>query len=375
MEQGFEGSITEELIQQKEKDISIMKEFIEHYRDSSTKNLSKEKLNHFIKSVENIEKYLELYEEDYNDLEMLHETNLEHSTEIENELSIKNEAISKLIDKMKRYLSDQLYQKIMGGQIDESTQASQSRKILTIFFSDIVRFSDLTDSVEPEVLSDILNSYLDAMAEIAKKWGGTIDKFIGDAIMIFFGDNPEADNILEAQKCVQMAIEMQLKMETLRKMSRRMGLPADLEIRIGINTGVATIGNFGSKSRMDYTVIGGNVNAASRLESSSSHGGIHISESTYNLVRSIVNCEPRGSIKVKGIHKPIETFEVLGLKEKDTLLSETIEVNDTGFSINEITFNKEKTSELEKQEMIKVLESALNIIIDQRDMSRDQEKT
>lgn len=138
------------------------------------------------------------------------------------------------------------------------------------------------------------------MAEIALKYGGTLDKFIGDAGMIFFGD-PETDGEQnDALNCVHMAIEM-------REHTKKLGM----NVRFGINTGECIVGNFGSNNRMDYTIVGRNVNLASRLETSSQPHKIQISESTFCLVKDEIQCEPHGNIKVKGIDQEIPVYWVI----------------------------------------------------------------
>ena len=127
--------------------------------------------------------------------------------------------------------------------------------------------------MESEELTNLLNEYLTEMSTIALDYGATIDKYIGDAIVAFFGD-PETKGVKQdAQACVLMAIEMQRRMRTLEQQWRDAGVERPFRIRVGISTGFCTVGNFGSKDRMDYTIIGNEVNLAARLESSSELGG------------------------------------------------------------------------------------------------------
>lgn len=305
-------------------------------------------------------KYSELMS-DLNDQRLMYETTLEHSTEIENELSVKNDQITTLMEQMKKYLSSQLYDLIVHGNISNDTQQNQ-RKKLSIFFSDIVGFTDLTDSVEPELLATLLNEYLDEMSKIALKFGGTIDKFIGDAIMIFFGNSENADDRKEAQNCVLMALEMQSMMKRIRDSWKNQGINHHLRIRVGINTGYCTIGNFGSSERMDYTIIGGQVNAAARLEHLSENGGILISGSTYLLVEDIVDAELRGQIQVKGIQRPIEVYQVMGRKNKEEAATVLIKENKNGFDLEHIQFRAGLTSRLERDEYIAALQKALELL-------------
>ena len=171
--------------------------------------------------------------------------------------------IEELTNKLSKYLSPQVYQSIFSGK--QNVKIEAYRKKLTVFFSDIKGFTEITDRLEPEVLSSLLNSYLNEMSKIALKYGGTIDKFIGDAILIFFGDPESKGDKEDAKACVLMALEMRERMKHLRKLWEDQGISNPLDIRIGINTGFCNVGNFGSEDRLDYTIIGGEVNLASRL--------------------------------------------------------------------------------------------------------------
>lgn len=302
-----------------------------------------------------------LYKE-LEDLQILHENLLDHSSILENDIWEQNIKMETLQKKMKKYLSPQLYEALLGGTADAIL--INRRKKLTIFFSDIVEFTDITDSIESELLTEILNHYLNQMANIAIKWGGTIDKFIGDAIMIFFGDPKFIDDVTHAKNCVKMALEMREELEKLEKMWETKGIPKKFKIRIGINTGYCTVGNFGSENRMDYTIIGGEVNLASRLESIAKSNSIYISSSTHLLVKDIVECEYVDKIKVKGIHHPIDVYEIIKLKkeEQGKLVPSSINITKNGFILDIIKFDRNLISKAKKQELSEVLKKALNII-------------
>jgi len=293
------------------------------------------------------------------DLRLIHESTLEHATEVENELEEKNARITELTQKLRKYLPDALYDRVMGGHLE--AESPHQRKRLTILFSDIVGFTTLTDHLEPEMLSALLNSYLDAMAGLVNKWGGVIDKFIGDAVMVFFGDKEGADIQLETEKCVLMALEMQQQMSLLRQRWSEKGLPGDLRMRIGINTGYCTLGNFGSEKRMDYTIIGGQVNAASRLEHQAPPGGILISGSTYLLVKDKLECLPRGSVALKGIHHEVETYEVIRQRD-DSSPCAYLDETEQGFQLRAVHFNRSTASRIECEELRIACLRALQII-------------
>ena len=251
--------------------------------------------------------------------------------------------IEELTNKLSKYLSPQVYQSIFSGK--QNVKIEAYRKKLTVFFSDIKGFTEITDRLEPEVLSSLLNSYLNEMSKIALKFGGTIDKFIGDAILIFFGDPESKGDKEDAKACVLMALEMRERMKYLRKLWEDQGISNPLDIRIGINTGYCNVGNFGSEDRLDYTIIGGEVNLASRLESSAEIGQILISHETYALIKKDIICEKKDEINVKGIAHKIQTYQVIvsnkSLMRKNMFLSE----NYDGFNL-ELDLNISKKNQV-----------------------------
>ena len=249
----------------------------------------------------------------------LNDRGADRLNELARETQEKNAQLERLSNQLAKYLSPQVYQSIFSG--DQTVSLASSRKKLTVFFSDLVGFTSITDSLESEDLTDALNYYLDEMSAIALEYGATIDKYIGDAIMIFFGD-PESHGVQEdAIRCVSMAIAMQRRMEELSNRWADYGLHEPFRMRIGINTAYCTVGNFGSEHRLDYTVIGGGVNVASRLETAAKASNILMSEDTYNLVRDSILCREADLIKMKGFANPIRTFEVLDQSRAEETIS------------------------------------------------------
>ena len=227
----------------------------------------------------------------------------------ENLLADKTKALEHLSSQLAKYLSPQVYDSIFAGK--QEVKIASCRKELTVFFSDIAGFTETADRLESEDLTRLLNHYLTEMSKIAISYGATIDKYVGDAIVIFFGD-PETRGVGEdALACVEMAIAMRTRMRQLQDVWRASGIEKPLQCRIGINTGFCTVGNFGSEERMDYTIIGGGVNLASRLEAATTPGEILISYETYAHVRDRIQCEERGQISVKGIAHPVSTYQVV----------------------------------------------------------------
>ncbi len=227
------------------------------------------------------------------------------------ELDDKNTMLNGLSRKLSKYLSPQIYENIFSGASDVVLRTD--RKKLTVFFSDIKDFTQTTGDLQPEDLAYLLNEYFSEMSQIALQHGATIDKFIGDAMLLFFGD-PQSKGVVEdARLCVRMSIAMQRRMRDLQEVWKAKGFTKPLQMRIGINTGFCNVGNFGSNERMDYTIIGGEVNLAARLESQADPDGILISYETYAHVKDIVEVEERPSLVAKGISRDVRPFAVTNI--------------------------------------------------------------
>ncbi|MEX0694205.1 MAG: adenylate/guanylate cyclase domain-containing protein [Rhodospirillales bacterium] len=223
-------------------------------------------------------------------------------------LAEQSEKLQLLADKLSRHLSPQVYDAIFSGASDADVQTE--RKKLTIFFSDIKDFTATTEEMEPEDMTFLLNDYMTKMSEIALEFGGTIDKYIGDAIMIFFGD-PETRGVKkDALAATRMAIAMQRRMVDLRAKWSDMGYHYPFHIRCGINTGYCNVGNFGSEQRVVYTIIGGQVNLAARLESICEPDGVTIAQETYSHVRDEIDAVALKPIRVKGIKDRVTPYAV-----------------------------------------------------------------
>ena len=189
----------------------------------------------------------------------------------------------------------------------EIISSGGQKKELTILFSDIKDFTRYTASMGPDRIQSLLNEYFGAMTEIVFQYKGTVDKFMGDGLMVFFGDpEPQSDHAL---LCVRAAVDMQRKVREMRKEWEKHGGMA-IQIRIGINTDTAVVGNMGSARRLSYTVLGSAVNLAQRLESNAPVGGILISEGTYNHVKGSVPTRPLGKIRIKGFDEAVSVYEV-----------------------------------------------------------------
>ena len=204
------------------------------------------------------------------------------------------------------YFPPSIVKKIMASP--EIITAVGQRKELTILFSDIKSFSTYSSSMTPEHIQRLLNEYFEAMTDIVFRYGGTLDKFIGDGLMVFFGDpEPQPDHALRS---VRAAVDMQKKTRELKgKWVQQGDMP--IQIRIGINTGEVAVGNMGSSRRLSYTVLGSDVNLAQRLEANAPVEGIMVSRRTYDLVKDHVETRPLGEIQAKGFEAPVRVYEVL----------------------------------------------------------------
>lgn len=261
--------------------------------------------------------------------------------------------------KLSKYVSPQVWESIFG--ITKYTRIETQRKKLTVFFSDIKDFTQLSEELESESLTELLNHYLTEMSNIAQTYNGTIDKFVGDSIMIFFGDTNSLGAKKDAIAATSMALAMQNHMKVIRNYWHARGVALPLEIRMGINTGFCTVGNFGASTRMDYTIIGREVNLASRLENAAKPGEILISEETYALIKDVILCRDKGEIAVKGFSRPIRTYEVVGLRQNLGADSYYVEHETKGFSVYMDSINI-KTEE--KQKIIAMLEKAVDQLKD-----------
>ncbi|QIG52521.1 GAF domain-containing protein [Nordella sp. HKS 07] len=265
-----------------------------------------------------------------------------------------NKVLQSLSTKLSKYLSPQVYTSIFTGR--QNVEISSKRKKLTVFFSDIADFTATTDALESEELTGLLNRYLTEMSAIALSHGATIDKYVGDAILAFFGD-PETKGVKEdALACVQMAIAMQRRMIELRAEWLDVGLEKPFQLRIGINTGFCTVGNFGSETRMDYTIIGNEVNLASRLQSHAELGGILISHETYSLVKEEVIAEELRPINAKGFADPVRTYSVRSVDFAAVDENRTIQHRREGIRIE---VELDKLSGKSRQKAIEMVEKVL----------------
>jgi class 3 adenylate cyclase len=234
----------------------------------------------------------------YSDLTTLNE-NLEKT--IEEQLTQLRRA-----EQLRRYLAPQVADAVLSG--GGSVELASTRRNLTILFVDIRGFTSMAERMEPEELIDALNQYFTAMTDVVFRHGGTLDKYVGDGILAFFGDPiPFEDH---AERAVATGFEMRSQLDDLRGTWVQRG--EDLNVGIGISTGYVTVGNIGSTTRTEYTVIGNHVNLASRLATIAEPHQILVSERTLAAVADQVDANPLEEISLKGVQRPIKVFELVG---------------------------------------------------------------
>jgi PAS domain S-box-containing protein len=214
-----------------------------------------------------------------------------------------------------RYLTDEVVSTVL--ETPTGLQIGGEKRKVTMLMSDLRGFTSMSERLPPARVVAMLNRYLTAMVEVIKRYHGTIDEFIGDAIFVLFGAPTWQDD--DAQRAVACAVAMQLAMDEVNEQNKREDLP-ELEMGIGIHTGQVVLGNIGSSERMKYGVVGSNVNLTSRVQSYTVGGQILISETTRQEVGRIFKPGRQMEIRAKGIEHPITLYEALGIGGKYKLL-------------------------------------------------------
>lgn len=216
---------------------------------------------------------------------------------------------------LERYVSKQIAERIISNDATGEIRFQPEKREVTLVFSDVRGFTTLAESLTPEEMVEILNRYFTKMIDIIFKYGGTLDKFIGDAIMAMFGAPASTGD--DPGNAVMAAIEMQESLIAFNEEQAKLGKPL-LKVGIGVNSGIVVVGNIGSDQRMEYTAIGDSVNLASRLEGANKEYGtqIMISEWTQEKVNSKIISRELDLIRVKGKEKPVKVYEVVATAAK-----------------------------------------------------------
>ena len=256
------------------------------------------------------------------------QTELEKKTAIIQE---KNEALEKhnrfVRDVFGRFVTDEVAEQLL--DTPEGLKLGGEMRTVTVMMSDLRNFTPMSDKLNPDQVVALLNVYLSKMVDVIMKYGGTIDEFIGDAILVIFGapitEGPEKD----AARALACAVEMQLAMDEVNKMVAEFGLKEkgidDLGMGIGLNTGEVVVGNIGSEKRMKFSVVGSPVNLTARIESFTLAGQILISGSTLKALSGRVRVDGRLRVKVKGLNHAVSIYEVGGIGEPYNLYMPEVE--------------------------------------------------
>jgi class 3 adenylate cyclase len=249
----------------------------------------------------------------------LHDLQLEHVEEVDR-LNRRLEArveeqMAELVrtGELKRFMPQQIAEGLMAGQL--SADDGFERRKVTLLFADMVGFTDLSDKLEPEELAEVLNEYLREMTAVAVSQGGTLDNYIGDGLMVLFGAPKQVDESVQAWSALRTAFGMQERVEELSTAMRARGIPADLTVRVGVNTGHCTVGVLGSDIMRAYKAVGFAVNVAARLQSEAEPGTVLVGFRTYALVKDRVVAEQRAPLMLKGAARPVEAWEIRRLVE------------------------------------------------------------
>ena len=211
--------------------------------------------------------------------------------------------------RLSSYFSGKLLQSILSQE--EAADLVTKRSNITIFFSDLCNFTDMTDRMESEKATTLLNEYLSETAALVENHGATVVQIIGDAIMVFFGAPDEMDSKEQAIKAVELGIAMQNKVKELSASWLSRGLEYEGRARIGIHQDYVTVGNFGSHNLMEYTAVGRGVNLAARLEASCTPGNIKVSHPVYLLTSELFNYGPLKDENFKGFSRQIKVCELM----------------------------------------------------------------
>ncbi len=247
------------------------------------------------------------------------------------ELSEANSFLAAVSMKIAKYIPPHVYKSVFSGM--GNAAMSTERKKLSIFYSDIEDLASALDALPPEDVTELINGYLSAMAAVAEEYGGVLDKFVGEAVLVFFGAPQSRGALEDARACLRMAAAMQHRLHQLNLEWRRRGVQTRFRASMGINTGYCNVGSFGSADRVEYTIVGAEVNLAAKLQSLADPGGIVISGETHALVRDLVRAVPLPPIEMPGANRSITPYAIQGLDDDDVLRSQIISEHGEGLDL------------------------------------------
>lgn len=221
-------------------------------------------------------------------------------------IDAQQQELRKSRETIRRYVPRPVFEHIVNGDtvgIDVPT-----RRRVTVLFADLVGFTALADRVEAEVLTQVVNDYMTSMSQLVEEHGGIVNEFAGDGLMALFGAPDEMAVEDQALNAVRAAEAMHARLPSLNLSWHRLGVTDPMQTRIGIDTGVLSVGSFGSDGRMTYTAIGLHTNIAARLQAHCEPGRILLSDASWFLIKDRIACEPRGEVQCKGVHYPVPVY-------------------------------------------------------------------
>lgn len=221
-----------------------------------------------------------------------------------------------------RFVTDEVAQRLL--DTPEGLKLGGEKRTVTVLMSDLRGFTPMSERLDPNQVVNLLNLYLEKMVDVIMKYGGTIDEFIGDAILVIFGAPVSESPRKDAERALACAVEMQQAMVEVNRDISELGLPS-LGMGIGLNTGEVVVGNIGSERRMKFSVVGSPVNLTARIESFTLGGQILISGSTLGYLGDKARVDGRLRVKVKGLDHAVSIYEVGGIGEPYNLYLPEVE--------------------------------------------------
>jgi len=221
------------------------------------------------------------------------------------ELREKSEELHRLNERIARYLAPQVTRRLFSRG---EPLLALKRKWVTVCFVDIAHFTRMTSELAPEELAMVLNDYLKEMSRLAARVGGMVDKFIGDAVMIIFGDPVSEGRHQEAERAIQLVLDLPGCLVELSQFWADQGLDQTLSVRVGLASGYCSVGDFGNEDRLDYTVVGKAVNLASRLQTQAGVNEALVDRASFGLLARKELFQRTGALEVRGIQHPVEAY-------------------------------------------------------------------
>lgn len=264
-----------------------------------------------LNEITRLQEVIEALQSEKADLELLLENTTQHADFVEMELDKRNTLIRNLFG---RYLDNDIVDNLL--KTPESLKLGGKRQKITMLVSDLRGFTAFSEQLPAEEVVKVINFYLSHMVEVIGTYHGTIDEFMGDGILVFFGAPIERED--DAARAVACAISMQLAMKAINAQMDAWNLP-QLSMGIGINTGEVVVGNIGSEKRAKYGVVGPQVNLTFRIESYTTGNQILISEATQQTLQPIININESRQVRMKGVAEPITVYDVAGIAGKYNL--------------------------------------------------------